>query len=412
MSNRPEIVGERGPVLSGLRVLEIGHFVAAPFCTRLLADIGADVIKVETREGDPVRNWGELIDGRSLWWSMHGRNKRSITVDLKSPKGREIILGLVSKCDVVVENFRPGQLARLGLGPDVLRAVKSDIIIAHVSGYGQDGPGSQRAAFGVIGEAIGGLRYLTNHAPGISDLPPVRCGVSIGDSIAGLYAAFGVMAALWQRDRDGGDGASRTVDVALTESVLSMMEGMLPEFGALGKIKHPTGGGIATAAPSNAYRTQDGEWVLIAANSEPLFAKLMTLIGQPDLVGQPGYADNSSRVENAAMLDRLIGDWTAGIPASAVTQRLDDADIPNSKVYSAADCAADPQYLARGMVRQVPDRHFGTVLQAGMVPHFPESPGEVRWAGPEIGEHNVEVLGDLLDLDPGAIEALVKEGVI
>src|SRR3546814_405128 len=265
-------------VLDGLRVLEIGHFVAAPFCTRLLADLGADVIKIEPPRGDPVRQWGVQSGGSSLWWSMHGRNTRSVAIDLKAVGAREIILELVAHCDVVVENFRPGQLDRMGLGPDVLRSVRPDLIVSHISGYGQTGPYRDRAAFGVIGEAIGGLRHLTNHPPGSFDLPPVRVGVSIGDSIAGLYSAFGIMAALWQRDRTGGDGAARSLDVALTESVFSMMEAMLPEYGELGLIKQPTGGGIATAAPSNAYPTIDGDWMLIAANSEPLFAKLAPLM--------------------------------------------------------------------------------------------------------------------------------------
>jgi crotonobetainyl-CoA:carnitine CoA-transferase CaiB-like acyl-CoA transferase len=401
-----------GPVLAGLRVLEIGHFVAAPFCTRLLADLGADVIKIEPRGGDPVRQWGEQVDGRSLWWSMHGRNKRSIALDLKSPEGQDIVLKLASKCDVVVENFRPGQLARMGLGPEQFRAVRPDLIISHISGYGQTGPGAERAAFGVIGEAIGGLRYLTNQPPGKENLPPVRVGVSIGDSIAGLYAAFGIMTALWQRDRDGGDGRARTIDVALTESVLSMMEGMLPEYGALGKIKQPTGGGIATAAPSNAYPTKDQQWVLIAANSEPLFAALMKLTGHAELIGTPGYSGNQQRVENVAYLDKLIAQWSRGYHADQLVEMLDRADIPNSKAYTAADCAADPQYRARGMVRDVEDRHFGSVLQAGIVPHIPESPGEVRWSGPDIGEHSHQLLRDLLGLEPDDIETLERNGVI
>lgn len=400
------------PALAGLRVLEIGHFVAAPFCTRLLGDLGADVIKIEPPAGDPARQWGAMIEGRSLWWSMHGRNKRSVTIDLKTEKGRALVLKLAAECDVVVENFRPGQLKRMGLGPDVLRLARPGLIVAHISGYGQDGPGANRAAFGVIGEAIGGLRYLTNHPPGAVDLPPVRVGVSIGDSIAGLYAAFGVMTALWQRDRVGGDGAPRTIDVALTESVLSMMEGMLPEYGALGTIKQPTGGGIATAAPTNAYPSADGQWVLIAANSEPLFAKLMKLIDHPELVGAPGYASNPERVSHAAQIDALIGEWSRRHDAERLVEMLDESDIPNSKAYTAADCAADPQYRARGMVREVPDKHFGSVLQAGMVPHFPESPGTVRWTGPDLGEHNHEVLGELLGLDQPAIEALEQDGVL
>ncbi|WP_027531714.1 CaiB/BaiF CoA-transferase family protein [Bradyrhizobium sp. WSM3983] len=400
-------------ILDGVRILEIGHFVAAPFCTRLLGDLGADVIKIEPMAGDPVRQWGEAVDGHSLWWSMHGRNKRSMTLDLKLDKGRAIALDLVSHCDAVVENFRPGQLARLGLGPNVLRKAKPDLVIAHISGYGQTGPDRDRAAFGLIGEAVGGLRYLTNHPPGTTDLPPVRVGVSIGDSIAGLYAAFGVMSALWQRDRRDGDGQGRTIDVALSESILSMMEGMLPEYGALGKIKQPTGGRIATAAPTNAYMTRDGLWVLIGANSEPLFAKLARLMKREDLVEARDYQGNRARVRNAATLDAIIGEWTRRHDAMDLIALLDSADIPNSKAYTAEDCVKDRQYRARGMVREVSDPLFAKpVLQAGVVPHIAETPGEVRWAGPRIGEHNEEILGGLLGLTRSEIAQLRVEGVI
>ncbi len=399
-------------VLSGLRVLEIGHFVAAPFCARLLGDLGADVIKIEPPSGDPARQWGEQVDGRSLWWSMHARNKRCITLDLKKAKARDMVLELVRSCDVVLENFRPGQLARLGLGPDVLRAARPGLIVAHISGYGQDGPYRDRAAFGVIGEAIGGLRHLTNDAPGVSDHAPVRVGVSIGDSLAGLYAAFGILAALWQRDRAAGDGAARTIDVALTESVLSLMEGMLPEYGRLGKIKQPAGGAIATAAPSNAYPTADGKWVLIAANSDPLFAGLAALMGRPDLIDHPDYRGNQGRVGHMAELDRLIGAWSGGFTADALIDRLTEAGIPCSKIYTAQDCAEDPQYRYRGMVREVADPLLGPILQAGIVPHVPESPGGIRWTGPEIGHHTGEVLQEILGLDTASIAALRAEGVL
>ena len=380
------------PTLDGMRVLEIGHFVAAPFCTRLLGDLGADVIKIEPLAGDPVRQWGEQIDGRSLWWSIHGRNKRSLALDLKAPEAREIILRLVAGCDALVENFRPGQLAKLGLGDELLREARAELVIAHVSGYGQTGPWRDRPAFGVIGEAIGGLRHLTNHPPGSYNLPPVRVGVSIGDSIAGLYAAFGIMSALWQRDRSGGDGKGRSLDVALTESVFSMMEAMLPEYGKLGRIKQPTGGGIATAAPSNAYPTADGGFMLIAANSEPLFERLTTLIGRPELVADPRFMGNRARVENSRELDALIGDWTGTFAAAALQDRLNEAGIPGSKAYTAADAADDPQYRERGMVREIEDPALGTVLHSGFVPHIPESPGEIRWTGPDIGQHSDEIL--------------------
>lgn len=401
------------PALSGMRVLEIGHFVAAPFCARLLADLGADVIKVEPPRGDPVRQWGEMVDGQSIWWSMHGRNKRSIAIDLKSEEGRALLLRLVPHCDAVVENFRPGQLEKMGLGPDVMRAVRPGLVVAHISGYGQDGPYRSRAAFGMIGEAMGGLRYLTNHAPGTTDLPPVRVGVSIGDSIAGLYAAFGIVSALWQRDRAGGDGGARTVDVALTEAVLSMMEGMLPEYGALGKVKQPTGGGIATAAPTNAYQTRDGQWVLIGANSEPLFAKLATLMGRPELPLSPLYRDNPARTANAAALDAMINSWSVGYEADALIERLNEADIPNGRAYTAADCAADPQYLHRGMVRDVQDPLLGCmVMHAGVVPHMPEAPGEIRWTGPAVSAHGADILNELLAMTPQDIAGLKSRGVL
>jgi crotonobetainyl-CoA:carnitine CoA-transferase CaiB-like acyl-CoA transferase len=376
-------------LLSGMHVLELGHFVAAPFATRLLADLGADVIKIEPPGGDPVREWGEQIDGHSLWWSMHGRNKRSVVVDLKTPAGRQAVLSIAKQCDAVVENYRPGGLAKLGLSDETLRSENPRLVIAHVSGYGQDGPYRDRAAFGVIGEAVGGLRYLTDRAePDAS--PPVRVGISIGDSIAGIYAAFGVVAALWSRDR--GDGPGRTVDVALTESILSLMEGMLPEYGRLGKIKRPTGSAIATAAPSNAYPSSDGEWVLIAANSEPLFTKLSQVVGHPEWIEDPRFSGNQARVLNAQELDAGIRAWTLQYKTEEIVRILGEGDIPNSKIFTAADCATDPQYRDRGAVREVEDERLGAVLHAGVFPHIPECPGEIRWCGPAVGQHTEQVL--------------------
>jgi len=403
--------GRHGP-LTGLRVLEIGHYVAAPFCARLLGDLGADVIKIEPPSGDPIRQWGAQIDGNSLWWSAHGRNKRSVTLDLKARQAVPIVLGLVRSCDVLVENFRPGQLARMGLGDDVLRQARPDLVIAHISGYGQDGPYRDRAAFGVIGEAIGGVRYLTDHAPGTSDLPPVRVGISIGDSLAGLYAAFGIVAAVWQRDRRQGDGRGRSLDVALTDSVLSLMEGMLPEYGALGMVRQPTGAGIATAAPSSAYPSADGRWIIVAANSDPLFARLAQLIGRPDLPHDPRFIGNRARVESRAELDAIISEWTKGLPAAELERRLIAADIPCTQVYSAAECAADPQFRHRGMVREVEDPRLGRVLHAGVVPHVPEDPGTIRWTGPAIGEHTEQVLAELLGMSSKEITSLRTQGAI
>ena len=405
-------MAQAGGPLSGLRIVEIGHFVAAPFCTRLLADLGADVIKIEPPSGDPVRQWGGQVDGQSVWWSLHGRNKRSVTVNLKHKRAADLVLRLVAKCDALVENFRPGQLDKLGLGEAKLRAVSPGLVIARISGFGQDGPYRDRAAFGVIGEAMGGLRHLTNHPPGTSDLPPVRVGISIGDSVAGLYAAFGVMAALWQRDRREGDGRGRSIDVALTESILSMMEGMLPEYSVLEKVRQPTGSRIPTAAPSNAYRTKDGSWILIAANSEPLFARLAKLIGAPELAEDPRFKGNQARVKNVEELDHKISAWAARYTAAEANDILSAADIPSTQLYTAAECAEDPQYRARGMVREVDDPLMGPVLHAGIVPHVPGDPGIIRWPGPPIGAHTEEVLSELTGLSAAEVAALRDEGVL
>jgi len=404
-------MGQR--VLAGLRVMELGHYVAAPFASRLLADLGADIIKVEPPGGDPARQWGEQVGGHSLWWSSHARNKRCISVDLKHRAAPGIIKRIAARCDAVVENFRPGQLDRMGIGPDALRAVRPGLIFAHISGYGQTGPDRDRAAFGVIGEAIGGLRHLTDHPPGTSDLPPVRVGISIGDSVSGLYAAIGLLAALWQRDRNGSDGRERTVDVALTESMLSLMEGMLPEYGMLGKVKQPTGGGIATAAPTNAYPSADDSWVLIAANSEPLFAKLMTLIGRPEIIGAPGYRGNQERVANVAELDRMIGEWTRQHTAVELARILSAADIPSSKVYDAADIAADAQYGSRAMVRTVDDPFFDRpVLHPGVVPRLEGDADDIRWPGPAIGAHTDAILQAVAGYSAVEIDDLRRQGVV
>ncbi len=394
--------------LAGIRVLELGHYVAAPFATRLLGDLGADIIKIEPPGGDPVRQWGARYKGSAPWWSVHARNKRCISLDLKKPEARAIVLDLIRSCDALVENFRPGQLAKMGLGETELRAVKPDLVIARISGYGQDGPGRDQAAFGVIGEAIGGLRHLTDHAPGTSDLPPVRVGVSIGDSVAGIYAAFGVVAALLRRDRTGRGG---DIDVALSEAVFSLLEGALPEYGALGTVRQPSGGGIATAAPSNAYRSRDGIWMLIAANSDPLFRKLAVLMGQPALADDPDYSGNQARCANVAALDRLIGDWSATLDAGALDAALAGAGIPHTRVFTVADIAADPQFRARQMVQEVDDPELGAILHPGVVPKMDGLSALPRSTGPAIGADNAEILRDLLGYDADKIAALQAEGV-
>ncbi|MDP4022922.1 CoA transferase [Methylobacterium sp. NEAU 140] len=401
-----------GP-LTGMRVLELGHFVAAPFGARLLADLGAEVIKVEAPGGDPVRQWGRQVEGAGApWTSMHQRNKQSLVLNLKDTRAVEIVLKLVATCDAVIENFRPGQLARMGLGREAMERARPGIVIARISGYGQDGLYRDRAAFGVIGEAIGGLRYLTNHPPSLTDLPPARVGVSIGDSIAGLYAAFGIVAGLWARDRkDGGDGRGRVVDVALTEAVLSMMEGMLPEYGVFGSTREPQGARIATASPSSAYPTSDNKWILIAGNSNPIFARLAALMGRPELATDPRFAGNAVRVQNVEALDEAIGAWSVRHTAADLDRMLSEADVPSTIAYTAAEIAADPQFRARGMVREVEDPAFGTVLHAGVVPHVPDDPGGVRWAGPAAGAHTDAILA-ACGLGSEEIAGLRAEGVV
>ena len=276
-------------------MVELGHYVAAPFCTRILADLGAEVVKVEPPGGDPFRGWGEAKDGHSLWFSIHGRNKLSIELDLK--KDRETLLKLAARADVLVENMRAGQLERLKIGPAELHAVNPRLVIARISGYGQDGPYRDKPAFGAIGEAIGGLRHLTGHPSGATDLPPPRCGISISDDLAGLYAAIGLLAAVWERDAVG-SGKGRVIDVNLVDSVFSLMEGMLPEYALDGRVRQPVGAAIPTASPTNTYACADGRWLCIAGNSDPIFARLMTAIGRPELAKDPAYATNGLRCRN------------------------------------------------------------------------------------------------------------------
>lgn len=401
------------PLLSGLRILELGHFIAAPFATRVLADLGADVIKVEPPgTGDPVRQWGRQVEGGSIWWSLHGRNKRCVTADLRSPAGRDLVRKLVRSVDAVVENYRPGWLEKQGLGPDVLASERDGLVIVRISGYGQTGPQAHMAGFGVIGEAKGGLRHLCAH-PGQSDVPPVRTGVSIGDNIAGLFGAIGALAAVIDQ-RASGRREPRILDVALGESVLTMLEGILPEYSYDGSIRQPAGSRIETASPSNAYRSSDGAWVLVAANSDYLFRTLCLLMGQPDLSDDPRFRTNPSRVANNEALDAIIGQWVHGLTADAVIDQLEAANIPASKVYTVVDIANDPQYRARDMVAEVDDPRLGKTLHPGVVPVVQglDRKSQIRWTGPAIGAHNREVYRELAGLSEADLTALEREGVI
>ncbi len=410
----------RGP-LAGLRILEIGHFVAAPFACRILADLGAEVIKIEPPQGgDPVRRWGQMVGDRSVWWSVHARNKKSVAIDLKSSAGRALVLELAKSVDGIVENFRPGQLEKWGLGPDDIAAVNPDCVIARISGYGQNGPYRDKPAFGVIGESLGGIRYLTGYPKGESDLPPVRVGVSLGDSVSGLYAVISILAGLTARargqgsaaQRAGGRGSARVADVALYESVFSLLEGALPEYSLLGVVRQPTGSGLPTAAPSNTYRTRDDDWIIIAANSDPILSRLAQVMGRPDIPTDPRFTTNDKRVANAKALDAIITEWTLTQTAAEAEAALEAADVPCCKIYTIADCAQDAHFHSRDMIRPVVDPGLGELLHPGIVPKFAGADEAPISPGPALGAHTDEVLSRLAGLDTEAIAALRSAGVI
>ena len=388
-----------GP-LAGLKIVELGHYVAAPFCTRILADLGAEVIKVEPPGGDPVRGWGAQKDGYAVWFSVHGRNKLSVILDLK--RQRDLALRLAARADALVENFRPGQLEKLGLGPAVLHKANPRLVIARISGYGQDGPYRDKPAFGAIGEAIGGIRHLTGY-PG-SDLPPPRCGISLADDLAGMNAAIGLLACLWQRD-GAGAGRGRIVDVNLVDSVFGLMEGMLPEFALDGRIRGPAGAGIPTAAPTNTYPCADGRWLCIAGNSDLIFRRLMPAIGRPDLAEEPRFASNGLRCANVRELDAIIGAWTRTLPAREAEAILEAADVPCSRLFDVADCASDPHFRARRAVLEIDDPLIGKTQHPGPMIRLDGEPPEsvVAWPGPAAGAHTHYVLEKLLGAEQGRL---------
>jgi crotonobetainyl-CoA:carnitine CoA-transferase CaiB-like acyl-CoA transferase len=381
--------------LQGLKIVELGHYIAAPFCTRLLADLGAEVIKVEPPEGDPFRGWGAKHNGHSVWFSVHGRNKLSVTLDLKSEEGKRRVKALCERADAVVENFRPGYLERIGLGPAVLHAANPNLVIARISGYGQDGPYRDKPAFGAIGEAMGGLRHLTAN-PGQNEYPPPRCGVSISDDLAGMYAALALVSACWGREK--GNNKGRILDLDLVTSVFSLMEGMLPEHGLFGWVRQPAGAAIPTAAPTNTYPCADGKWLCVAGNSDLIFRRLMTVIGREDLSADPRMATNGGRCEHAEELDAAIAAWTRTLPAAEAEAALEAAEVPCSRLYDIADCANDPHFLARGLVQRVKDPLLGEVLHPA--PPFRldgVAPSDmIRWTGREAGADNDHVFHELL----------------
>jgi formyl-CoA transferase len=400
MATRPA-----GP-LAGVRVLELGTMLAGPFAARLLGEFGAEVIKVEPPEGDPLRGWRLLEGGTSLWWYVQSRNKKCITLDLRKPRGQALARRLAAVSDVVIENFKPGTLERWGLGYDALRAVNSRVILVRISGYGQTGPHRDKPGFGAIGEALGGLRYVT----GYPDRPPPRVGISLGDSVAALHAAFGALMALYHRDAGG--GAGQVVDVALYEAVFNLMESLIPEYDRFGFIRERSGSALPGIAPSNTYPCADDKYVVIGANSDSLYVRLMETIGRADLARDPELQVNAGRVRRIAEIDDAIAAWTRERSLGEVVQALDAAGIPVGPIYNAADIVADPQYQARGMIETVEVPGLGPLRIPGVVPRLTETPGGTRWPGPPLGAHNAEVYGGLLGLDAAEIEALRAEGVI
>jgi succinyl-CoA---D-citramalate CoA-transferase len=376
--------------LAGVKVIELGQLIAGPFAGKFFADFGAEVIKVEPPGGDPLRKWRKLHQGTSLWWYVQNRNKKSVTADLRVPEGQEIVRRIAKGADVIIENFRPGTLEKWGLGYERLAADNPGLIMLRLSGFGQSGPYRDQTGFGAIAESMGGLRYVT----GFPDRPPVRPNLSIGDALASLHGVIGTLMALRHRDASGGrsSGRGQVVDVALYEAVFNMMEGALPEYDLFKETRERTGTNLTGIVPSNTYLTSDGQHIVIGANADSIFRRLMQVIGRQDLADDPALADNAGRSRRADELDAAIGAWTGERGAEEVLKALAEAQVPSGKIYSMADIASDAQYLARDMIRQV-RLADGTPLRVpGVVPKLSETPGDIDWVGPALGEHTDAVL--------------------
>lgn len=392
--------------LAGLKVIELGTLIAGPFASRICAEFGADVIKIESPDGgDPLRKWRKLYEGTSLWWFVQARNKQSLTLNLKHPEAQAILKQLVAEADIVIENFRPGVLEKLGLGWEVLHALNPKLVMVRLSGFGQTGPMKDQPGFGAVGESMGGLRYIT----GFEDRPPVRTGISIGDSIAALWGVIGALMALRHREVNGGQG--QVVDVALYEAVFAMMESLVPEFDVFGFIRERTGNIMPGITPSSIHTSADGKHVQIGANGDAIFKRFMLAIGREDLANDPQLADNAGRDARRDELYAAIDVWVRSLPLDAVLAVLQQAEVPASRIYSAEDIFGDPQFLARDMLQKakLPDgREF---RMPGIVPKLSETPGGTEWIGPQLGEHTAAILARL-GYDAAAIAALKDAGTI
>jgi formyl-CoA transferase len=407
---------QHGP-LHGLKVVELGQLIAGPFAAKTLADFGADVVKIEPPPkngqggGDPLRGWRLVKDGTSVWWQVQSRNKRSVALDLRQPEAQDIVRKLAAEADVLIENFRPGAMEEWGLGPEVLLAHNPALIMLRVSGYGQTGPYRDRPGFGVVAEAMGGLRHLSGEPGRV----PVRVGVSIGDTLASLHGVIGILLALQHRhatvSTQHPKGQGQVVDVALFEAVFNCMESLLPEYSAFGAVRGPAGSALPGIAPSNAYPCADGSHVLIAGNGDSIFRRLMSCIGREDLGQAPDLQSNPGRVARVAEIDAAIGAWTAGLTADAVLAALEAAEVPSGKIYTVADIAADPHYAARGMLQTVHMGDGSELLVPGFVPHLSASPGSHRRNAPALGQDTDAVLREV-GLTDAQITALRERGVV
>jgi formyl-CoA transferase len=393
-----------GP-LTGIKVLELGQLIAGPFAAKTLADFGADVIKVEAPgAGDPLRKWRLLKNGTSVWWQVQSRNKRSLALDLKDREAQEIVRRLAENADVLIENFRPGAMEAWGLGPDALLTLNSRLVMLRISGYGQTGPYRDRPGFGVVAEAMGGLRHLTAEPGRV----PVRVGVSIGDTLAALHGVIGILLALHHRYSSG---RGQVIDVALYEAVFNCMESLLPEYSAFGAVRGAAGSALPGIAPSNAYLCGDGAYALVAGNGDSIFKRLMAVIGRDDLGADPALADNAGRVARVTEIDAAIGAWTAKHTVNEVLAALDKAAVPAGRIYTVADIAADPHYVARGMLQDLQMEDGSRLAVPGVVPKLSETPGEHRRNAPRLGQDTDDVLREL-GISPAQISELKRRGII
>lgn len=391
--------------LAGVRVVEMGQLIAGPFAGKTLGEFGAEVIKIETPEtGDPLRNWRMIKDGTSVWWQVQSRNKKSVALDLRQPQGQDVAKALLKEADVLIENFRPGTLEGWGMSPEELQALNPGLVILRISGYGQTGPYRDLPGFGVVGEAMGGLRHLTGEPGRV----PVRVGVSIGDTLAALHGTIGVLLALYHCKVHGGKG--QVIDVALHEAVFNIMESLIPEYSAFGAVREAAGSALPGIAPSNAYPCQDG-WVLVAGNGDSIFKRLMQTIGREDLGNAPDLANNAGRVARVQEIDEAIAAWTRTRSIQEVLDQLSAARVPAGRVYTAKDIYEDPHYRARDMILQQETRDGYTVDVPGIVPKLSETPGSIRSSAPGLGDDTDAVLAGM-GLSTEQIAQLRAQGVI